>query len=190
MQDRDVITVHDLRHSAPQEASSTSHQSGRGSHNKADTNKKTHKRNKCKSKKKRIKQQEPDVTLEEYQRRHSMRLSKVHEEVQPRLKTLRTRLNALRLDCQPPKQRKTTNRKKTAQGADLQVLPRAAVCGKAGRSYYVVRVGEENHLYHTTGPSRPYGPGAVTVLNLQYWICMASREQKHSSNSRKASGYG
>ena len=108
------------------------------------------------------------MTLVEYKRRHFMRLSKVHEEVQPRLKTIRTRLHALHLDCQPPKLRRTTEKKKTVQGADLRPLPQVAVCGKAGRSYYVVRVGEENHLYRTTGPSQPYGPGAITVLDLPW----------------------
>merc|ERR1712194_550279 len=158
MQDRDVITVHDLRHSAPQEASSTSHQSGRGSHNKADTNKKTHKRNKCKSKKKRITPEAPVTTLEEYKGRHSVRLSKVHEEVQPRLKRIRTRLNALDLERQSPKQRRKIKRKKTVEGANLPLLPNVAVGGKGGRPSFLVRVGEENNLHHTTRLPLQHGP--------------------------------
>jgi len=166
MQDHDVITVHDTRHSASQETSSIAHEASEMIDKKNGALKKVQKRHKCKSKKKRIQLQEPGMTLEEHKRWHSTRLSKVHEEVQPRLKTIRTRLHALQLNCQAPKQRKTTHKKNTVQGADLRLLPQVALSGKAGRSYYAVRVGEENHLYRTNGPSRPHGPGSLPVLDV------------------------
>merc|ERR1712087_117965 len=96
------------------------------------------------------KQEESTVTLEDYKRRHSMKLSKVHEEVQPRLKDIRIGLNALDLKRQPPKQRKTTKRKKTVKGAEPRVLPNCAVGGKAGRPSFFVRVGEECNLYSSS----------------------------------------
>merc|ERR1712194_606031 len=74
------------------------------------------------------------------------------------------RLNALGLKRQPPKKKKTPKRKQLVIGADLQVLPNFAVGGKAGRPYFLVRVGEENNLYHTT--KLRHGSCDIPVLDL------------------------
>merc|ERR1711957_887828 len=113
MQDADVITVHNTTNSASREASGALHPTPC-----KITSKK--RRNKGSGKNKRRKQVETVVTLEEYRRRHSAMLSRVHDEAQPRLKRLRTRLNALDLQRQPPKQRKKTKRKKKLKGVDPQ----------------------------------------------------------------------
>merc|ERR1712086_999562 len=55
MQDHDVITVHDTSNNATQEVSVTLHQTRKKSHKKNGAIEKANKRNKCKSKKKRIK---------------------------------------------------------------------------------------------------------------------------------------
>ena len=163
MQDQDVITVHDTRTSAAEEKSCVLHQTRKKGHEKSG---KTQKRNKCKSKKRRTKYEEQAVTLEEYKRRHSMTLSRVHEEVQPRLKTIRTRLNALGLERQPPKKKKTTKKKKLVNGADLRVLPNLTVGGKAGKPSFLVRVGEESNLYRTTKLRQTHGSCDIPVLDL------------------------
>ena len=51
------------------------------------------------------------ITLEEYKALNSKILSKLHEEAGLRLKDIRTLLNALDLQRQPPKQKKKKNRK-------------------------------------------------------------------------------
>merc|ERR1740130_1814056 len=112
-----MITVYDARSSNSQEASGALPLTLKKNHKKTGAVTNAPKRHKRKSKKKRIQREEPVVTLADCKHRHSMRLSKVHEEVQPQLKGIRTRLNRLDLERQPPKQRKTTKRKKKVKGA-------------------------------------------------------------------------
>jgi len=166
MQDKDMITVYDTRSSNSQEASGALPLTHKKNHKKTGAVTNAPKRHKYKSKKKRIHREEPVVTLADCKHRHSMRLSKVHEEVQPRLKGIRTRLNRLDLELQPPKQRKMTKRKKTVKGADLRVLPNFTVGRKAGRPYFLVRVGEENNLYSTTKLPPQHGRCDIPVLDL------------------------
>jgi hypothetical protein len=60
--------------------------------------------NKSNVKKEQVKQEKPAIpSIEDYRWQHSMILSKLHEEVQPRLKDIRTKLNALDLERQRPK---------------------------------------------------------------------------------------
>lgn len=99
--------------------------------------------------------------------RHSKFLSKLHEEAQPRLKEIRTRLNALDLERQPPKEkRKNKKKQKAAKVAKCQVnLPHSGVGGKAGKPHFAVQVGEVRNLYKTTKSQRKR-PCNVPTLDL------------------------
>jgi hypothetical protein len=112
-----------------------------------------------KVKKERIKNKdEPAVSIEDYKRLHSMILTRLHEEVQPRLSDIRTKLNALDLQRQPPKSRSICSEKCMKEVPNDQTLPGDGIGGKAGKSYFVVQVGEVENLYKTTKPSSSLAP--------------------------------
>lgn len=133
MRDQDVIVVHDT--SASQEPSNSPDQTNKKSSlaKKAKSSKKC--KGKCKKKKQDKPYEEPSMTLEEFKTQHSQLLSKLHEEVEAKLKEIRTRLNALDLERQAPKQKKkkSVKKKKKAQVEDLEMLPSSCVGGKAGK---------------------------------------------------------
>jgi dsDNA-specific endonuclease/ATPase MutS2 len=83
-----------------------------------------------------------------------MILSKLHEEMQPRLREIRMKLNTLNIERQPPKSKNKGGRKCAKEDSiDHDALPRSVVGGKAGRSNFVVQVGEVQNLYKTTKSS-------------------------------------
>jgi len=167
MQDADVITVHNT--SASREASDALHRTPRKtSHQKPGASKNKPNRNKCKSKTKRRTREETIATPEDYKRRHFAILSRVHEELRPRLKRIRTRLTALDLQRQPPKAEGKNTKEKASKGVDPQLPPDTTTGGKAGRPYFLVRVGDENNLYRTTKLPRQNrsGPCDMPVLDL------------------------
>lgn len=166
MKDQDVIIAHDTMSSASEEASGTSHQTRKESRKNTGMATNAKKRNKGKNKKKRIEREAPAATREDDRRRHSMQLSKVHEEVQSRLKDIRVQLHALDLERQPPKQRRLSPRNRAVSRANLGVLPHFAAGAKAGRPHFMVRVGEESHLYSSSKLSPRRGPCDVPVLDL------------------------
>eukprot|EP00584_Thalassiosira_punctigera_P007328 CAMPEP_0172539702 /NCGR_PEP_ID=MMETSP1067-20121228/10851_1 /TAXON_ID=265564 ORGANISM="Thalassiosira punctigera, Strain Tpunct2005C2" /NCGR_SAMPLE_ID=MMETSP1067 /ASSEMBLY_ACC=CAM_ASM_000444 /LENGTH=510 /DNA_ID=CAMNT_0013325427 /DNA_START=288 /DNA_END=1817 /DNA_ORIENTATION=+ len=153
MRDLDVIIVHDTN--IDKETSvGNSRQTNQRTTKKSKNTKNSPKRTKGKGKKKQKKQEEPVKTLEEYKAQHSKWLSKLHEEVEQRLKEIRTRLNALDLERQPPKQKRRNKRKKTAKiSPEIRILPNPGVGSKAGKSHFMIQVGEVQNLYKTTKPS-------------------------------------
>lgn len=104
---------------------------------------------------------------------HSKLLSKLHEEVQPRLKEIRTRLNALDLERQPPKEKQKNKKKqKGAKTIERQMnLPHPGVGGKAGKPHFAVHVGEVRNLYKTTKLRRRTRPAARDVPTLDLHGC-------------------
>lgn len=176
MRDGDVVTVHDATASrgtaaGPRAAPPVAQ--------KPPTTESSRKR--AGARRKKPKPHEPRrvvvTTLLEYKAQHSKRLSKLHEEAQPRLKGIRTRLTALDLERQPPKQKKRKKKKKrdAAAGADpRQDLPPPGVGGKAGKPYFAVQVGEVRNLYKTTKPSAlssPPGAAAAAAPTLDLHGC-------------------
>jgi hypothetical protein len=125
-----------------------------------------------KVKKERVKKEEPITSLGEYKRSHSMILTRLHEEVQPRLNEIRMKLNALELDRQPPKLKSKYNKKGTRNKPNDRTLQGDGVSGKAGKSFFVVQVGEVENLYKTTKPtsslaySSGLGQSCVPTLDL------------------------
>lgn len=161
MRDQDIISVHNTNSSSQETSSSNSnHTNNKSSPTKKSktNNKNSQRKTKGKGKNKQNKQQEgPAVkSLEECKAQHSKILTRLHEEVEPRLKEIRNRLNALDLERQPPKKKKNKkNKKKNAQVGcvNLQIFHHSdssGVGGKAGKPYYVVQVGEVQNLYKTT----------------------------------------
>ena len=155
MQDHDVIMVHHESDSNKDNTVGNSIQQ----HNKMTKKKKKIKvvrNNKSNAnKKEQVKQDKPAIpSIEDYRRHHSMILSKLHDEVQPRLKDIQTRLNTLDLKRQPPKLKNQGHKKSTKEKSDDQMLlPDSGLGGKAGKAYFVVQVGEVQNLYKTTKTS-------------------------------------
>jgi len=111
--------------------------------------------------------EEPVDTLGKCMARHSKMLTKLHEEVQHQLKEIRSRLNALDLECQPPKQNGQNKRKtKSKKYVDLQTLPNSGIGGKAGRPYFIVQVGEVENLHQTKKPYRSQHSATITMIDL------------------------
>ncbi len=101
-----------------------------------------------------IKLDKHTMTVEDYKRQHSIILSKILEEVQPRLREIRMKLNNLDIERQPPKSKNKGGRKfAKEEPIDLDALPRSGVGGRAGRSHFVVQVVEVQNLYKTTKTS-------------------------------------
>ena len=146
----DVIMVYLRSDSNKENMTDTSNQKHR-----ATTNKKNKMVWKKSSRgKAQIKLDKHTITVEDYKRQHSMILSKLHEEMQPRLRDIRMKLNTLDIERRPPKSKNKGGRKCTKEEPiDNDALPRSGVGGRAGRHHFVVQVGEVQNLYKTTKPS-------------------------------------
>jgi hypothetical protein len=123
-----------------------------------------------KVKKQPIQRLEPIMTSKDYKAQHSFAFTKVLEELRPRLKEIRMGLNALDLQCQPKKMKNIAGKKNTIQEAVNHSLPGPEIGGKAGKSHFVVQVGEVQNLYKTTKASSTsplnVSQGGVPTLDL------------------------
>jgi hypothetical protein len=123
---------------------------------------------KSKAKKKPVPKEEIVMTTEDYKTQHSLAFTKVFEELQPRLKEIRTELNALDLQCQPKKMKNSI--KKSSDVAVGHTLPGPEIGGKAGKSHFVIQVGEVQNLYKSTKASSTssliVSQGGVPTLDL------------------------
>jgi len=113
---------------------------------KKNTKKKKHK----KSKKKRPVQIAPP---EDLKGEHSKLLGKIHEEAEPTFKEIRQRLNAMNLERTKPKQRTSPSKSTKPIEVVDSPLGESQVGGKAGKTQFIVQVGEVSNLYKTTKPS-------------------------------------
>ena len=106
-----------------------------------------------KSKKKRVVQ--PLViqkTEAELRGEHSKLLGKVYEEAESTFKEIRQRLNALNLERTKPKQR--TSPSKATKPVEVVDNPLSGqLGGKAGKTQFIIQVGEVSNLYKTTKSS-------------------------------------
>ena len=140
--DNDTIEVTIIQ-SSPTEAA-TIEQSKQQSSPKGKKKKKKHK----KSKKKRPVQIAPP---EDLKGEHSNLLSKIHEEAEPTFKEIRQRLNALNLERTKPKQRTSpTKATKPVEVVDNPLDDDSQLGGKAGKTQFIIQVGEVSNLYKTT----------------------------------------
>jgi len=154
IRDNDVIMAHHQSDSNKENMNDTSNQK-----HTVTTNKKNKVAWKKSSRgKAQIKLDKHTMTVEDYKRHHSMILSKLHEEVQPRLREIRMKRNILDIERQPPKSKNKSGMKCTPkeEPIDQDALPRSGVGGRAGRSNFVVQVGEVQNLYKTTKSVRDH----------------------------------
>lgn len=77
----------------------------------------------------------------------------MHEELQPKLKQIRQRLNLLLIERKPPKDKRARRHSNNSSFATLSWAETS--CGecissaKAGKSHFIVRVGSSENLYKT-----------------------------------------
>ena len=95
-------------------------------------------------------------------------LSKIHEELQPQLAQIRQRLNNLLIERSQPKIKSARRHSKsvslpTQSWVDIPCTQ--CPDGKAGKSYFVVQVGEVGNLYQTRKLSS-YSPSNTPTLDL------------------------
>jgi DNA-nicking Smr family endonuclease len=84
--------------------------------------------------------------------RHSKRLTKVLDEMEPQLKIIRVRINDTMLHCQKSKTRRPSSRKSLADTSSSPVFnpSMAGLGGKAGRSSFSVNIGKIDNLYKSS----------------------------------------
>jgi len=115
--------------------------------------KKTKKKHK-KSKKKRAQPLVIQKTEAELRGEHSKLLGKVYEEAESQFKEIRQRLNALNLERTKPKQRTSPSKAaKPVEVVDNPLSNDQLLGGKAGRTQFIIQVGEVSNLYKTTKQS-------------------------------------
>jgi len=118
------------------------------------TSKKKKNKKHKKSKKKRTQSLVIQKTEVELKVEHSKLLGKMYEEAEPTFKEIRQRLNAMNLERTKPKQR--TSPSKTIEPSVEVVdnpLGDDQLSGKAGKTQFIIQVGEVSNLYKTTKPS-------------------------------------
>mmetsp|Transcript_31820 Transcript_31820/g.66692 ORF Transcript_31820/g.66692 Transcript_31820/m.66692 type:complete len:522 (-) Transcript_31820:244-1809(-) len=98
----------------------------------------------------------PESDSERDKLAHSKLLSKVFEEMDPKLKVIRRQLNDMVLDRQSSKTKKSSNRKKSPVEAMNTVFNPSTIGtgGKAGKTIFVVNVGRVENLYKTSKRDR------------------------------------
>mmetsp|Transcript_10798 Transcript_10798/g.19544 ORF Transcript_10798/g.19544 Transcript_10798/m.19544 type:complete len:487 (-) Transcript_10798:31-1491(-) len=166
MKDQDIITVCDTTRFC-QETRICGSKKKKAPTQKKASKKHNNSRRKAKGKGKleQCKQRKNIKTLADYKAHHSTMLSKLHEEVQPRLKEIRIRLNALGIECQPRKNKRNNKRnKKNKDDRKVEMsLPNSGVGGKAGKPHFIVQVGEVQNLYKSTKSQRNNLYNALTL---------------------------
>jgi DNA-nicking Smr family endonuclease len=170
MHDEDFIMVHDMTEK-PQEETTKDNDMASPTKCKPKKNKSSNKKGKKKSSKKSSQQQqqhqrsssfeEPTKTLKEYKIDHSRQLTKIHEEASDQFKQIRQKLNNLDIERCPKKNKKRSNKssknKSSGTTASQPVImnpSKEGLGGKAGKSHFVVQVGEVQHLYKSTKSSQ------------------------------------
>ena len=83
---------------------------------------------------------------------HSQLLGKIHEEAESQFKEIRQRLNAMNLERTKPKQRTSPSKTKPVEVVD-NPLDDGQLGGKAGKTQFIIQVGEVSNLYKTTKSS-------------------------------------
>jgi len=145
--DNDVIEVTIIQ-STPTEMSTNEQSKQKTPKGK---NKKKNKKHK-KSKKKRAQPLLIEKTEAELRGEHSKLLGKVYEEAESQFKEIRQRLNAMNLERTKPKQRITQSKTtKPVEEVDNPLLDQLR--GKAGKTQFIIQVGEVSNLYKTTKSS-------------------------------------
>eukprot|EP00569_Conticribra_weissflogii_P013268 CAMPEP_0171384088 /NCGR_PEP_ID=MMETSP0879-20121228/37904_1 /TAXON_ID=67004 /ORGANISM="Thalassiosira weissflogii, Strain CCMP1336" /LENGTH=337 /DNA_ID=CAMNT_0011896289 /DNA_START=883 /DNA_END=1896 /DNA_ORIENTATION=+ len=104
----------------------------------------------------------------DYKVEHSQALTRLFEEAEPKFKKICQDLNALVLECKKPKQKINTSSAKESLSSFVSNPITEDRFGKAGKSHFVVQVGEVENSYRTTKPS------TVVQSNISQLPCVAS----------------
>ena len=147
--ENDILDI-TIMQSTPTKMSTNEQSKQQSSPKGKNKKKKKHK----KRKKKRVVQ--PPViqkTEAELRGEHSKLLGKVYEEAELTFKEIRQRLNAMNLVKTKPKQR--SMQPKTTEPVEVVDNPLSddQLGGKAGKTQFIIQVGEVSNLYKTTKPS-------------------------------------
>ncbi|KAL7506915.1 hypothetical protein ACHAXN_004143 [Cyclotella atomus] len=150
MRDHDVICV-----SSTTLSGSTSSQAGcapepqKKVQRKKSTKRRCNKNNRSKpSKSAYLEQEDPKVA-------HSQVLSKLFEEAEPQFKVIRQQLNNLTMERTLPKTKSLERKASSSTQQQLVFNPNTeGLAGKAGKTSYVIHVGEVNNLYKSSKKSR------------------------------------
>ena len=164
MTDGDVIKVHDMSAKSEKDESSSDDESASAKARTSPKKKKTKKNGKGKTfkaanKKKQPQQHQqsgPTKLLAEYKVDHSVQLTKIHDEAADQFKSIRQRLNNLAIARSSPKVKKSCSKKSKSRSIQPAVIMNPSnkgLGGKAGKSHYVIQVGEVQNLYKSTKPS-------------------------------------
>mmetsp|Transcript_23685 Transcript_23685/g.50689 ORF Transcript_23685/g.50689 Transcript_23685/m.50689 type:complete len:527 (+) Transcript_23685:127-1707(+) len=108
----------------------------------------------------------PQSNTEKAKLMHSKLLSKVFEEMSPKLKVIRQQLNNMMLDRQSSKNKKPSSRKISPLETLTNVSNPSTVGigGKAGKTSFVVNVGRVENLYKTSKRGRAHHHGSTGDL--------------------------
>eukprot|EP00956_Cyclotella_meneghiniana_P037428 scaffold138737_cov38-Cyclotella_meneghiniana.AAC.2 len=88
---------------------------------------------------------------EEYKQDHSFKLTKLHEEAAPKFKEIRQQLDALLLFKQQPKTKVHSKSLINQAHSDAKFNPTPeGLGGKAGKTHFVLNVGEVSNLYKSS----------------------------------------
>jgi len=147
MENHATIIVTDLTKTNEEDDAPT-----KASPNRSNRNKKRNKRTQKKASRPRKQQPVIEKTIEELKIEHSKILGKLHEEAQSQLKLIRQRLNNLLIERNPPKVKVKVEVEVKSAIVDN---PPSEGSGKAGKSHYVVQVGEVTNLYKTSKHRTP-----------------------------------
>jgi len=149
IKDNDVLEI-TIMQTTPTETSTNEQSKQQSSTSKNKKKKKKHK----KSKKKRAQPLVIQKTEVELRGEHSKLLGKVYEEAESTFKEIRQRLNALNLERTKPKQKRIqTKTTKSVEVVDNPLDDDQLLGGKAGKTQFIIQVGEVSNLYKTTKPS-------------------------------------
>ncbi|KAL7526903.1 hypothetical protein ACHAXR_001704, partial [Thalassiosira sp. AJA248-18] len=132
---------------------SSSSQSHCSTSKKSKAKKRSNKKARDKNEKHQQKEK-PTMTLEEHKVQHSKQLTKIHDEAQTQFKQIRQRLNNLVIAQSHPKTKsKHPRTPKPELLLSSMVDSHFKEDGKAGKSHFIIHVGEVQNLYKTTKPN-------------------------------------
>jgi len=167
MQNNDVIMVHDTSNTSDQPPQET-RRKGSSSKNKSSSSKQDSPRHRGKKEKKVKKVNNGHInrqrTQEELKIEHSKALTKLHEELQPKLRLIRQCLNNLLIERSQPKSksRRHSNRAPSPTHVDISCMK--CLSGKAGKSNFMVHVGEVENLYKTRNIMTMHNSSSCTPM--------------------------
>ncbi|KAL7534967.1 hypothetical protein ACHAXR_006182 [Thalassiosira sp. AJA248-18] len=120
------------------------------------------KKNKKCNRKKTIQPKPPEDEEEKLRKLWMDAISRVFVEADPTFRSIRQRLNALNLQRTKPKQKKNQTLAEPVE-EPVNHHTEGGLCGKAGKSRFIIQVGEVSNLYKTTKPSAMHSHSSEQV---------------------------